>query len=125
MSYTAPLKDMQFVMEHLAGLDKVAALPGLEDFGADTAQAVLQESARFCQDVVAPLNWEGDKAPSSWKDGVVTTTPGFKEAFRQFAEGGWQGVSKLHQRFCRRQRPFRPNQLPPRLCPLLLCLLRR
>ncbi len=92
MSYTAPLKDMQFVMEHLAGLDKVAALPGMEDFGADTAQAVLQESARFCQDVVAPLNWEGDKAPSSWKDGVVTTTPGFKEAFRQFAEGGWQGV---------------------------------
>jgi alkylation response protein AidB-like acyl-CoA dehydrogenase len=92
MSYTAPLKDMQFVMERLAGLDKVAALPGMEDFGADTAQAVLQESARFCQDVVAPLNWEGDKAPSSWKDGVVTTTPGFKEAFRQFAEGGWQGV---------------------------------
>jgi len=92
MSYTAPLKDMQFVMEHLAGLDKVAALPGMEDFGADTAQAVLQESARFCQDVVAPLNWEGDKAPSSWKDGVVTTTPGFRQAFRQFAEGGWQGV---------------------------------
>ena len=92
MSYTAPLKDMQFVMAHLAGLDKVAALPGMEDFGADTAQAVLQESARFCQDVIAPLNWEGDKAPSSWKDGVVTTTPGFKEAFRQFAEGGWQGV---------------------------------
>ena len=83
---------MQFVMAHLAGLDKVAALPGMEDFGADTAQAVLQESARFCQDVIAPLNWEGDKAPSSWKDGVVTTTPGFKEAFRQFAEGGWQGV---------------------------------
>jgi len=92
MSYTAPLKDMQFVMAHLAGLDKVAALPGMEDFGADTAQAVLQESARFCQDVVAPLNWEGDKAPSSWKDRAVTTTPGFKEAFRQFAEGGWQGV---------------------------------
>ena len=92
MSYTAPLKDMQFVMAHLAGLDKVAALPGMEDFGADTAQAVLQESARFCQDVIAPLNWEGDKAPSSWKDGVVTTTPGFRQAFRQFAEGGWQGV---------------------------------
>ena len=92
MSYTAPLKDMQFVMAHLAGLDKVAALPGMEDFGADTAQAVLQESARFCQDVVAPLNWEGDKAPSSWKDGVVTTTPGFRQAFRQFSEGGWQGV---------------------------------
>jgi len=92
MSYTVPVKDMLFAMTQLAGLDKVAALPGLEDFGADTAQAVLEESARFCQDVVAPLNWTGDQQPSGWKDGVVTTTPGFKEAFKQFAEAGWQGV---------------------------------
>ena len=42
--------------------------------------------------MVAPLNGEGDRSPSSWKDGEVTTTPGFKEAFRQFAEGGWQGL---------------------------------
>ena len=53
---------------------------------------MLEESAKFCESVVAPLNWEGDKTPSSWKDGVVTTTPGFKDAFSQFAEGGWQGV---------------------------------
>jgi alkylation response protein AidB-like acyl-CoA dehydrogenase len=93
MAYTAPLKDMLFAMEHLAGLAKVTALPGMADFDADTAQAVLQESAHFCEDVVAPLNWAGDQQPSSWKDGVVTTTPGFKAAFAQFAEGGWQGVS--------------------------------
>ena len=92
MSYTVPVKDMLFAMTELAGLDKVAQLPGLADFGADTAQAVLEESARFCQDVVAPLNWAGDQQPSSWKDGVVTTTPGFKAAFKQFAEAGWQGV---------------------------------
>ncbi|MEY4883330.1 MAG: hypothetical protein RIS34_1184 [Pseudomonadota bacterium] len=92
MSYQAPVKEMLFVMEALAGLQKVAALPGFEDFGIETAQAVLEESARFCEGVVAPLNWEGDKTPSSWKDGVVTTTPGFKEAFTQFAVGGWQGV---------------------------------
>ena len=92
MSYTVPVKDMLFAMTQLAGLDKVATLPGMDDFGADTAQAVLEESARFCQDVVAPLNWTGDQQPSNWKDGVVTTTPGFKEAFAQFAEGGWQGV---------------------------------
>jgi alkylation response protein AidB-like acyl-CoA dehydrogenase len=53
---------------------------------------VLEESARFCQEVLAPLNREGDVNPSSLKDGVVTTTPGFKQAFRQFAEGGWQGL---------------------------------
>ncbi|ABM38583.1 acyl-CoA dehydrogenase [Polaromonas naphthalenivorans] len=92
MSYQAPLKDMLFAMQELAGLPQVSTLPGFEDHGIDTAQAVLEESAKFCESVVAPLNWEGDKTPSSWKDGVVTTTPGFKEAFRQFAEGGWQGV---------------------------------
>jgi alkylation response protein AidB-like acyl-CoA dehydrogenase len=92
MSYQAPLKDMLFAMQELAGLPKVSALPGFEDYDLDTAQAVLEESAKFCESVVAPLNREGDKNPSSWQDGVVTTTPGFKEAFAQFAEGGWQGV---------------------------------
>ncbi|MEY4757810.1 MAG: hypothetical protein RJA34_2708 [Pseudomonadota bacterium] len=92
MSYQAPVKDMLFAMEALAGIHQVAELPGFEDYGLDTAQAVLEESARFCETVVAPLNWEGDKNPSSFKDGVVTTTPGFKQAFAQFAEGGWQGV---------------------------------
>ena len=92
MSYQAPLKDMLFAMQELAGLPKVSALPGFEDYDLDTAQAVLEESAKFCEGVVAPLNWEGDKNPSSWKDRAVTTTPGFKEAFKQFAEGGWQGV---------------------------------
>ena len=92
MSYTAPVKDMLFVMKELAGLEAVSQLPGFEDAGLDTAAAVLEESARFNQDVVAPLNWEGDRNPSSFKDGTVTTTPGFKEAFRQFAQGGWQGL---------------------------------
>ena len=93
MTYRAPIKEMLFVMEELAGLRNVAALPGFEDYGSETAQAVLEESAKFCESVIAPLNWEGDKNPSTWKDGVVTTTPGFKEAFAQFAQGGWQGVS--------------------------------
>jgi alkylation response protein AidB-like acyl-CoA dehydrogenase len=83
---------MLFAMQELAGLNAVTALPGMEDYGLDTAQAVLEESAKFCEGVVAPLNWEGDKNPSSWKDRTVTTTPGFKDAFAQFAEGGWQGV---------------------------------
>ena len=93
MTYRAPIKEMLFVMEELAGLRNVAALPGFEDYGSETALAVLEESAKLCEGVIAPLNWEGDKNPSTWKDGVVTTTPGFKEAFAQFAQGGWQGVS--------------------------------
>src|SRR5919206_411123 len=92
MSYRAPVADILFVMKELAGLDAVARLPGFEEAGLDTAQAVLEECARFNEEVVAPLNVEGDRSPSSWKDGQVFTTPGFKEAFRQFAEGGWQGL---------------------------------
>ncbi|MEO6362417.1 MAG: acyl-CoA dehydrogenase family protein, partial [Caldimonas sp.] len=92
MSYIAPVKDMLFCMKELGGLEAVAQLPGFEDAGLETAQAVLEEAARFSQEVLAPLNREGDVRPSSWKDGVVTTTAGFKEAFRQFGEGGWQGL---------------------------------
>ena len=92
MSYTAPLKDMLFNIEHLARIDQIAQIPGFEDAGLDTAQAVLEECAKLNEGVLAPLNFEGDKNPSSWKDGVVTTTPGFKDAFRQYGEGGWQGL---------------------------------
>ncbi len=92
MTYLAPVKDMLFNIEHLARIDQIAQLPGFEDAGLDTAQAVLEEAAKFNEQVLSPLNWEGDKNPSSWNNGVVTATPGFKEAYRQFAEGGWQGL---------------------------------
>ncbi len=92
MSYTAPLKDMLFDIEHLANIREIARLPGFEDAGLETAQAVLEECARFNQDVIAPLNVAGDRNPSSFKDGEVTTTAGFKEAFAQYVSGGWQGL---------------------------------
>ncbi len=92
MSYNAPVKDMLFVMNELAGLSTVAALPGCEDATPDTAEAVLEENAKFCDGVIAPLNHGSDKEPSFWHDGQVTTAKGFKEAFKAFAEAGWQGV---------------------------------
>ena len=92
MSYIAPVKDMLFAMEHLANIGQIARMPGFEEAGLDTAAAVLEECARFNEGVVAPLNFESDKNPSTFKDGVVTTSPGFKEAYRQYAEGGWQGL---------------------------------
>jgi len=92
MSYQAPVKDMLFAIEHLARIDQVARIPGFEDAGLETAAAVLEECAKLAEGVIAPLNVEGDRNPSSFADGQVTTTPGFKEAFRQFAEGGWQGL---------------------------------
>ena len=92
MTYRAPIKDMLFTMEELAGIDVVASLPGFTEAGLDTAQAVLEECARLNEGVIAPLNHEGDRTPSTWRDGAVTTPPGFKDAFRQFADGGWQGL---------------------------------
>jgi len=92
MSYVAPVNDMLFCMKELADLEAIARLPGFDEAGLDTAQAVLEECARFSGEVLAPLNREGDVHPSTLKEGVVTTTPGFKEAFRQFGEGGWQGM---------------------------------
>jgi 3-(methylthio)propanoyl-CoA dehydrogenase len=92
MSYVAPLKDMLFVINELAGLSEVNALPGCEDASPETVEAVLEENAKFCSEVVAPLNVIGDKEPSYWHDGKVTTTKGFKEAFKAFGEAGWQGV---------------------------------
>ncbi|WP_058616321.1 acyl-CoA dehydrogenase [Tepidimonas taiwanensis] len=92
MSFKAPVKDMLFAMEHLAQLDQIAQIPGFEEANLETAQAVLEECARLNEEVIAPLNWEGDKNPSWWQDGEVRTTPGFAEAFRQYAQGGWQGL---------------------------------
>jgi len=67
-------------------------LPGFEDASSDTVNAVLQECAKLVSEVIAPLNVTGDRQPSTWADGKVTTTPGFRAAFRSFAEGGWQGL---------------------------------
>ena len=94
MPYIAPVKDMLFVMNDLAGLDQVLQLPEFAEAGldVDTAAAIVDESGKFNQEVIAPLNWAGDQNPSSWKDGVVTTTPGFKDAFKQYGSSGWQGV---------------------------------
>ncbi|SDM59427.1 acyl-CoA dehydrogenase [Polaromonas sp. JS666] len=92
MSYTAPVKDMLFDIQHLANIEQIAKIPGFEEAGLDTAQAVLEECAKFNEGVLAPLNRDGDINPSSWKNGEVTTTPGFKEAFKQYVEGGWQGL---------------------------------
>ncbi|MET0383108.1 MAG: acyl-CoA dehydrogenase family protein, partial [Burkholderiaceae bacterium] len=92
MSYRAPVQDMLFVMEELAGIDDLAALPPFADAGIDTARAVLEECAKFNEDVIAPLNAAGDRHPSSFQDGRIVSAPGFKEAFGQFAAGGWQSL---------------------------------
>jgi alkylation response protein AidB-like acyl-CoA dehydrogenase len=92
MSYNAPVKDMMFVLKELAGLEQVSQLPNCDDATEETVEAVLNENAKFTSEVVSPLNWTGDVEHSKYSNGTVTTATGFKEAFKQFAEGGWQGL---------------------------------
>src|SRR5688572_7417025 len=91
-TYTAPLKDMSFVIRELAGLSEVSALPGHAEVNAELVDAVLGEAARFAQEVLDPLNREGDKQGAKLADGQVTAPKGFKEAYRKFAEAGWNGL---------------------------------
>ena len=89
--YQAPLRDMQFALRELAGLDQVVALPGYEESG-DVVDAILEEAATFASEVLDPLNQSGDKEGCTWRDGEVTTPKGFREAYARFAQAGWIGL---------------------------------
>ena len=91
-TYTAPLKDMRFVLNELAGLSEVAKLPGFGEATPDTVDAILEEAARFASEVLDPLNRGGDQEGSKLVDGAVRTPKGFRDAYRKFAEGGWNAL---------------------------------
>ncbi|MEF8714959.1 MAG: acyl-CoA dehydrogenase C-terminal domain-containing protein [Accumulibacter sp.] len=91
--YFAPLRDMQFVLKELAGLERVAELPGCEEATPDLVDAVLEEAARFATEVLSPLNWSGDQEGARWHDKTVTMPAGFKEAYRMFTDGGWPALA--------------------------------
>jgi len=93
MTYTAPVKDISFVLNHVVGLSEVASLEGFEDASPDLVEAILDESAKFTGEVLAPLNWAGDQQGSQWDDGVVTTPDGWADAYKQFVENGWGSLS--------------------------------
>jgi 3-(methylthio)propanoyl-CoA dehydrogenase len=94
-TYRAPLAEMKFVLNELAGLADVAKLPGCEEATPDTVTAILDEAAKFATDVLDPLNRTGDQEGSKrHPDGSVTTPKGFKEAYRQYVENGWNGLGK-------------------------------
>jgi len=93
MTYSAPVKDIAFVLNHVVGLADIAKLPGFEDASPDLVEAILEESAKFTGEVLAPLNWAGDQQGSQWDDGVVTTPDGWKDAYSQFVASGWGSLS--------------------------------
>jgi alkylation response protein AidB-like acyl-CoA dehydrogenase len=92
MSYVAPLQDMRFVLDEVAGLAEIAALPGCEEAVPDVVDAILDEAAKFAAGVLAPLNAPGDREGSRLTDTGVVTPAGFAEAYRAFSESGWGGL---------------------------------
>jgi len=92
--YKAPLRDIKFVMSELLDSEThYANLPGGEEATPDMVDAIIQEGAKFCEQVLSPLNQTGDQEGCSLKDGVVTTPTGFKEAYKQYVEGGWPSMT--------------------------------
>ena len=91
-TYTAPLAEMRFVLNELAGLQEVLDLPDFKEVDADTVDAILEEAAKFATEVIDPLNPKGDKRSPVWKDGVVTTIQEYKDAYKLFCENGWHAM---------------------------------
>lgn len=91
-TYTAPVRDMQFVLNEVVGLQDICALPGNEECSVDLVESILDEAAKFASGVLDPINSVGDRAGHACKDGVVTTAAGFKEAYKLFAETGWNSM---------------------------------
>ena len=91
-TYIAPLRDMQFVLNDIAGLEEVCALPGNEECSVDLVDSILDEAAKFASGVLDPINRGGDSLGAVCKDGVVTTSPGFKDAYQLFVETGWNAM---------------------------------
>jgi len=91
--YIAPVRDMQFVLRELAGIEAVAQLPGCEEATPDLVDAILEEAAKFAEGVLSPLNRVGDSEGARWHDKQVTMPAGFRDAYRQFAENGWTALA--------------------------------
>jgi 3-(methylthio)propanoyl-CoA dehydrogenase len=90
--YAPPLADIRFALRQVGGRDEVAALPGLGHATPDVVDAVLEEAGKLAANVLAPLNQVGDREGAALENGVVRTASGFREAYRQYADGGWTGL---------------------------------
>ena len=93
MSFATPVRDMRFALEHAAGLKALEASGAFPELGDELVSAILDEAARYCDNVVAPLNWDSDRNGAALENGVVRTSPGFADAYRQYVEGGWGSLA--------------------------------
>ena len=93
MPYTSPVADIRFLLNHVLDFDQIAATDRFEDATPDTVDAILTEAGKLCDEVLAPLQRNGDLHPAKLENGVVRTSPGFGDGYRAIAEGGWIGIS--------------------------------
>src|SRR6266849_4978421 len=93
MTYRAPVADIAFALKHAAGFGPALAEGLYGDLAEDLVAAVLEEAGKFATDILGPLNTVGDRHGASLADGVVTTAPGWKEAYRAWAQAGWNGLA--------------------------------
>lgn len=92
--YKAPVRDMKFVMQELLDCESHYQKLGYEDASLDMVDAIISEAAKFTEQVIAPINQSGDEQGCTWTDGEVTTPDGFKDAYKQYVEGGWPTLSQ-------------------------------
>ncbi|MAM68842.1 MAG: acyl-CoA dehydrogenase [Rhodospirillaceae bacterium] len=90
--YTAPLRDMKFVIEELIGLDQITEMPGYEEATSDVVRAILDEANKVARDVLSPINRNGDLEGSRLENGVVITPTGFRDAYQAYVDGGWNSL---------------------------------
>src|SRR5690606_10385861 len=93
MSFRAPVRDLGFSLTEAAGAGRLFDSPAFPDFDAETMEAVLAAAGQFADEVLAPLNRPGDQQGASYANGAVTAAPGYADAYRRFAEGGWTGLA--------------------------------
>ncbi len=93
MPYSAPVKDIRFILDHVVGFAAVAATPRFAEATPDLAEAILAEAGRLSTDILAPLNKAADHSPARLENGSVVSSPGFAAGYRAIAEGGWVGMA--------------------------------
>lgn len=93
MSYQAPVSDLSFALNRLAGLAQFEGHPAFENYDAELIEPILDEAGKLARDVLAPLNQVGDRAGATLTDAGVTSAPGFADAYQAFRDGGWMGLS--------------------------------
>jgi alkylation response protein AidB-like acyl-CoA dehydrogenase len=93
MAYKAPVRDLTFILNEVLEIDRYSNQPGFQDVSSDLVQQILEEGAKFSEEVIAPLNKVGDQEGCKWDNGKVTGPTGWKEAYQSMVEAGWPALS--------------------------------